>query len=290
MQDLSSYEKRGYLRDDFRLFRLRDASMERIDWHFHDFHKIILFLSGHAAYSIEGKHYTLLPGDMVLIAQGCIHRPEIEDSAPYERIILYISPEYLSRCSSPECDLSGCFTRTRERYSYVLRPTERFDDYIHLLNALENTVSDCEPGTELKRRSLFTLFMVAVNRDCLGERLTYVDAASCDEKTVAILKYLNLHLSEPISIDGLAEQFYLSKYHMMRRFRTETGFTIHGYLTEKRLQMARELLSVGESAQSTCLQCGFQDYSAFSRAFKKRYGVSPGMINRQTNDRQEVQL
>ena len=69
MQDLTNYEKRGYLYGDFRLFHLKDSSMERINWHFHDFHKMILFLSGHAAYCVEGKHYNLLPGDIVLVPQ-----------------------------------------------------------------------------------------------------------------------------------------------------------------------------------------------------------------------------
>ena len=97
MQDLTNYEKRGYLYGGFRLFHLKDSSMERIDWHFHDFHKMILFLSGHAAYCVEGKHYNLLPGDIVLVPQGCIHRPEIEEKLPYERIGMIFGKRYLSQ-------------------------------------------------------------------------------------------------------------------------------------------------------------------------------------------------
>ena len=64
---------------------------------------------------------------------------------------------------------------------------------------------------------------------------------------VALLQYLNLHLTEELSIDQLAERFYISKYHMMRRFRQETGYSIHGYLTEKRLLLAQRLLAQGAS-------------------------------------------
>ena len=84
--------KRGYLYEDFRLFHLKDASMEPVGWHYHSFHKILVFLSGHAGYAIEGKSYALEPGDLVLVPKGCIHRPEVSGSAAYERIILYISP------------------------------------------------------------------------------------------------------------------------------------------------------------------------------------------------------
>jgi len=280
MQNQTNYEKRGYLYGDFRLFHLKDSSMERINWHFHDFHKMILFLSGHAAYCVEGKHYNLLPGDIVLVPQGCIHRPEIEEKLPYERIVLYLSPEYLSRLSSSDCDLQQCFRQAQEQYRYVLRPKDRFDTYARLFAALEQAVEDQEFGAELLRSSIFSQLLIAVNRDSMQGKLLYLEAAGCDEKIVAILQYLNVHLSQPISIDSLAQQFYLSKYHMMRRFRNETGFTIHNYLTEKRLQLAKQELSAGQPAQNVCIHCGFQDYSAFSRAFKKRYGISPGAVKR----------
>lgn len=102
-------------------------------------------------------------------------------------------------------------------------------------------------------------------------------SASCDEKIVAILKYLNLHLTEPQSVDRLSRQFYISKYHMMRRFKAETGYTIHGYLTEKRLFLAREKIAAGEPLRQVSEGCGFGDYSSFSRAYKKRFGVSPNV-------------
>ena len=62
---------------------------------------------------------------------------------------------------------------------------------------------------------------------------------------------------------------------MMRRFKAETGYTIHGYLNEKRLLLAREKIGAGEPLIRVSEDCGFQDYSTFSRAYKKRFGASP---------------
>ena len=95
------------------------------------------------------------------------------------------------------------------------------------------------------------------------------------EKIASILEYLHEHLTDEISIDQLAETFYLSKYHMMRSFRARTGFTIHGYLTDKRLHLAREMIAKGETALEACYECGYRDYSAFSRAYKKRFQETP---------------
>ena len=49
--------------------------------------------------------------------------------------------------------------------------------------------------------------------------MNYAPSEHCNEKTAAILEYLNTHLTEDVSIDALADTFYLSKYYMMRMFR-----------------------------------------------------------------------
>ena len=90
------YEKRGYLNEPFRLFHLADDRHEEIAYHYHSFHKIIMLLAGRAGYAIEGERYDLSPGDFVLVGRGSIHRPEVAEDAFYERMILYITPQYLA--------------------------------------------------------------------------------------------------------------------------------------------------------------------------------------------------
>ena len=84
------------------------------------------------------------------------------------------------------------------------------------------------------------------------------------------MRYLSEHPEEDHTIDQLAARFYISKYHMMRLFRQETGYTITEYLTEKRLQNANELLRRGTPVTEACYQSGFRNYAAFLRAYKKK--------------------
>lgn len=266
--------RRGYLEEDFRLFHLKDAAMGPVDWHYHSFHKILVLLAGRASYAIEGQSYALEPGDVVLVPRGAIHRPEVAPGQAYERYILYIAPEFLQQVSTAETDLSICFRLAAERYSYVLRPDLPVR-IVRLLETLRGSQAAPGYGQELLDQALVTQFLIAVTRDLEARQLQYVASASCDEKIVSILKYLNLHLSEHQSIDSLSRQFYISKYYMMRRFKAETGYTIHGYLTEKRLLLARERIGAGQALSQVSEACGFQDYSTFSRAYKKRFGVSP---------------
>ena len=85
--DYSQYnlEKTGYLKEDFRLFHINDQTKKDFSYHYHDFHKIIVFISGKVTYHIEGKAYHLKPRDILLVSQGAIHKPEIDPSVSYER-------------------------------------------------------------------------------------------------------------------------------------------------------------------------------------------------------------
>ena len=266
------YEVRGYLKEPFRLFHLADSRRERIEYHYHTFHKVIMLLAGKAGYAIEGERYDLTPGDFVLVGRGSIHRPEVAEDDFYERMILYIDPAYLTSLSTEDCDLESCFRQAQTAFRYVYRD-EGGSRVRQLFETLARTSREGGYGAALLERAQFLELMVEVNRVCRGGH--QVQAAAGDRKVVALLQYLNLHLTEELSIDQLAERFYISKYHMMRRFRQETGYSIHGYLTEKRLLLAQRLLAQGVSPSEAGERAGYQDYSTFSRAYKKHFGRGP---------------
>ena len=91
----TDYERRGYLHEDFRLFHLSSALAEDTAFHYHEFHKLVFFLAGRGNYIVEGRTHVLRPYDVVLVRQGAIHKAQIDPSQRYERVILYISPEFL---------------------------------------------------------------------------------------------------------------------------------------------------------------------------------------------------
>ena len=96
-----------------------------------------------------------------------------------------------------------------------------------------------------------------------------------NRRVLEIMEYLNQNLAEEIDIDQLAEQFFISKFYMMRLFQRETGTTIYSYLTQKRLLKARELMDAGMRATESCYACGFHSYSSFTRAYGKYFGTTP---------------
>ena len=271
-----NYEKRGYLLEAFRLFHLDSALTEDTAFHYHEFHTIVFFLSGKGNYIVEGRSYALKPYDIVLVQRGAIHKAEISPEERYERVILYIDPAFLDAQSSARSRLDRCFSTAAREKSCVLRPDyDRRESLLQLLSALEAASKSEAYAHDLLSRALAVQLLVELGRGVSADGYHYAAAENNGEKAAEILEYLHEHLTEEISIDRLAEELYLSKYYMMRLFRARTGFTIHAYLTDKRLHLARELIAHGMTASEACYRCGYRDYSAFSRAYKKRFAATP---------------
>ena len=242
--DYSQYnlEKTGYLKEDFRLFHINDQTKKDFSYHYHDFHKIIVFISGKVTYHIEGKAYHLKPRDILLVSQGAIHKPEIDPSVPYERYIFWIRDDLSCQ------ELNTCFQKANDRSFNLVRADSALQERLKdLLPEIEQTLQNKHFGDPVLRDALFTQFMI----------------------------YINRNLSENLSIDQLAERFFFSKYHMMRKFKNETGYTIHNYITSKRLLMARSLISQGIPVIKAAQASGFHDYTTFVRAYKKQFGKAP---------------
>lgn len=271
--DYSQYnlEKTGYLKEDFRLFHINDQTKKDFSYHYHDFHKIIVFISGKVTYHIEGKAYHLKPRDILLVSLGAIHKPEIDPSVPYERYIFWIRDDLSCQ------ELNTCFQKANDRSFNLVRADSALQERLKdLLPEIEQTLQNKHFGDTVLRNALFTQFMIYINRIFLRtssspDKKTY----SSDTQVEQLLKYINRNLSENLSIDQLANRFFFSKYHMMRKFKNETGYTIHNYITSKRLLMARSLISQGMPVMKAAQASGFHDYTTFVRAYKKQFGKAP---------------
>lgn len=273
------YEKQGYLYDDFRMFHIKDYVKREFGYHYHDFYKILIFLGGNVSYAIEGKTYKLKPFDMVLVSRSDIHRPEAAFDEPYERIVFYISKEFLEKHNTPEYNLEYCFRKAKEEGSDVLRfPAMMNTRLLGVIQEIEENGSSEQYAAKLYANVLFMEFMVLVNRCCVDGTGSFNHMVSYNQKMIELLQYINGHLRETLSTEHLAEHFYISKYHMMRQFKEETGYTVHQYITEKRILLARQLIASGMSATNACYESGFRDYSTFLRAFKSRMDKSPSEI------------
>ena len=165
-----------------------------------------------------------------------------------------ITDQYVRRC---------CFELASSVYfSYIVESGEQVESK---LNALLTTLLSVgrEENYEITRSFL--------------ESTLQVEEDDAHELVVKIKRYINQHLSEDITVSGIAAYFYLSPNYFSRLFKRSTGEGCNEYIVRKRIERAKYFLSdtnmkIGKIAQ----EVGYRDTNYFSLAFKKCTGVSPG--------------
>lgn len=278
MLDRSEVGKRGYLYEGFRLFRLKDSRAQKLDYHYHEFDKLILVLGGKVTYVIEGVTYFLRPWDILLVQHNMIHRPIIDPSEPYERIVLWLNRDWTDTHSVPEAPLDSCFDTVRTRGFHLLRTSaEQRLQYMQLFRQLEESMQSSEFAAGQLAELLCQQIMIAINREVLSSRTAQEeqDSYRIDPKIEEIRKYIAAHLSEDLSVDTLSKTFFLSRYYLMHRFKDVTGYTLHQYISQKRLLRAGELIRSGTPVMKAAELAGYSEYSTFLRAFQNTFHMSP---------------
>ena len=269
--------KSGYLNSDFELFHLKDQRNMEFEFHHHEFNKVLIFIAGNVTYLIEGKAYKLEPWDILLISSSEVHKPVIDYSKPYERIVIWVNSRFLEKHNTDDCNLLASFElAVKLKFNMLRLNSETLDNIKHILSNLEDECKSSDFGSNILKNSLILQLLVFLNRLYMGmDSNKEINDIEYDENIGAILDYINENISDELSIDNLAIRFYMSKYYLMHEFKRQTGYTIHNYIIQKRLIMSNALIKKGKSITEVCNECGFGDYSSFFRAFKKMFGSSP---------------
>lgn len=259
-------------RSDFELFHNLDTSLDAVGLHHHDFYEVYYFLSGTVEYRIEDKLYRLQTGDLLLVSPMELHQATVLDhSVPYERIVLWISQPYLDSLSVNGEALTQCFDSSRAEHVNLLRPA----DHSLLRDLLERLLEERagnQYGSALYARGCLLQLLVLLNRMAMAAH-TAPEAGS--PLVSLIVRHINGHYAEPLSLDALAALAHVSKYYLSHEFSRVMGISVYRFIMLKRLQMAREMLLQGVSPGEAAVRCGFPDYPNFFRAFRARYNYGP---------------
>lgn len=239
-------------------------SLNDFHMHTHDNYEIYCFLSGAAKYFVEGNIYNLKPGDILIIQKAEVHSLLINADTPYERIYINFNHDALLGENTAEAlsFLDNKPLGKNNRYS-----ASKFKD-MHWMYYLEKI---CSTEDIYEKRLYLTVLVRELHNHYpeICEDVSYHDSIS------DIIEYINLHLTEQISLETVCKHFFLSKSHLNRKFKRMTGSTVWKYVLNKRLLFAKELLQNGEHPTAVHIKSGFNDYCSFFRAYKSKFGVSP---------------
>ena len=263
-------------REDFEVFHYKDPRPGFVEVHHHDFYEVYFLLGGKVSYWVEGRIIHMTPGDLLFINPMELHRPMPDPAEPVcERFVLWIHRDYLEALSTSQLSLSSCFDTARPDHSHLIRPTaaERAAVTARMGELVREYYSK-DLGSDISARGAFLQLIVYLNRLARG-----AEGIREDEQLSALvqnaMQYIGEHIGSPMSLEEIAGQLFVSKYHLSHAFSAEVGVSVYRYILLRRLLLARQLLLDGEPAGQVCRSCGFSDYTSFYRAFKSEYGISP---------------
>ena len=263
-------------RDTFEIFHYREPRPNTVEVHHHDFYEVYFLLSGEVAYWVDGRIIRLTPGDLLFINPMELHRPITDQDKPVcERFVLWVNREYLEGLSTAQVKLNSCFDTSHPNHSHLIRPAkaERAVLMARMGELVRESYSK-DFGSDISARGIFLQLMVQLNRLALGTE-RHQEGEELSPLVQNAMSYIGENLSSALSLEEIAGQLFVSKYHLSHAFSREVGVSVYRYIMLRRLMLARQQLTAGESAGQVCRNCGFSDYTSFYRAFKSEYGISP---------------
>lgn len=255
-------------------------SNDSVSLHSHTFYEILYCKNSCGAeYLVGSNRYRLQKGDIILIPPGISHRPLLPPNMtePYKRYVLWLSPDFLRILSEniPGDDLYQISD------THLIRTAGTRWDFLgeKIYQGIQETEQK-EIGWETAVIANTMQLIVQFRRAVLDKSTNKMRAEKPDLLD-QVMAYIELHLSEKISLMDISRHFYVSESTISQIFRKKMGVSFYRCVTQRRLITAKNLILEGAPLERVAEQTGFSDYSTFYRAFKGEFGISPRQFRNQ---------
>lgn len=247
--------------------------------HFHNQYEIFYLVKGERQFFFDNRSYKVKSGSLILVNENAIHmtRAISNEDMGHDRIILYVSKEKMKELDAlfPTVNLVKFF---REQYGvFYLTPEQQqqfIEFYEYLKNEFDNKDSNSDVIIALK---VVTYFIEFMRKNQAHKLIDVKSSTSSKYKTIyAVSDYISEHYIESLSLESLANHFFLSKYYLCRSFKEITGYGINEYIHIHRIKKAKQLLeetslSISEISQAI----GYESLTHFEKVFKTYMTISP---------------
>lgn len=265
----------------FEAYHMRDTTAQPRIIHSHEFYEIYFFVSGRIRIVTEEVDVCPRRGDVLVFPPHCMHRNiHLSAEEPYERFYLYASRAFVQSITGCGAELSACLDTLVQEKGLLFHLHDAALET--LMQATDEVISASEQtAPEDALMNQYRMAMLLLQTTASLKSGSTAAQQIPQSRMNPILRYLNDHALEDVSLDHLADTFFISKYALLREFKAYTGITIHQYVLAKRILKAQELLMQGEKPYQVGELCGFSDYTCFYRAFRNRTGMSPVQYSHQ---------
>ena len=243
----------------------------------HQLFEVLYLISGNLEYSIEGEHYAVEQGDVILISPNEIHSLKIGGEKSYERIVVMFDIQALGGILSEErVPLHDLLFNNFQRFRVIKREMAEKNKLKELFFAIVNNKEPKE-YEQLAFISNVIRLIIAMDKLLVQENASFWNSTTVNPMIKKIIEYINDNLHAPLRLDDIAKHAYVSKSTACHKFKEDMNISLNRYITIKKIYRAQELIQGGMSAQQASIAIGYENYNSFFYNYKKIIGVSPSI-------------
>lgn len=249
--------------------------------HWHNDLEINLIREGEAVFQVYQKSYRVRTGEGFLLNRNVPHSCSSPGNEHVRYSTILVRPDFLYGDFGSDVERK-CFQPFLQNSAipciYLTGFDENGKEILQKLNQVEEAFDRKRFCYELKIKGLLCEAFAMILYGHRQELTKFVPANLQElERLEKMLNYLNIHFTEVISLQDLADQVHLSREVCCRLFKKMTGKTITGYLEEYRVNKSFSLVQSGQYSMTQITEMvGFSNPSRFASAFRKRFGCNPG--------------
>ena len=249
--------------------------------HWHNDLEINLIREGEAVFQVYQKSYRVRTGEGFLLNRNVPHSCSSPGNEHVRYSTILVRPDFLYGDFGSDVERK-CFQPFLQNSAipciYLTGVDENGKEILQKLNQVEEAFDRKRFCYELKIKGLLCEAFAMILYGHRQELTKFVPANLQElERLEKMLNYLNMHFTEVISLQDLADQVHLSREVCCRLFKKMTGKTITGYLEEYRVNKSFSLVQSGQYSMTQITEMvGFSNPSRFASAFRKRFGCNPG--------------
>ena len=242
--------------------------------HFHYQYEMLLIVSGRADFSVGGKLYHTEPGSMLVLSSMENHHV-VSFEKGFDRYSLRLSAEALS-ASVRSAKLLSLFRQRPADFCHHYRCTpEEARRYADLFEAAAAEYARRRDCWDLRIGSMLQDILIGMYRT----QPAFFPACrrgDVQQLIFEVQNYIETHVREELSLDTLADRYYVSKYYLSHCFTEVSGCSFRQYIVMARLSAAKQLLLTTDTdVAEVGTRTGFHSASHFIRLFRKYEGTTP---------------
>ncbi len=244
--------------------------------HYHDFYEFYLFETGVPYYCVDENVFPLKTYTLIILPPFILHGlVSSQPSDYYMRSWIYVSPGIMQTIGMGLYDFSTFFKESVEKGRFYFYIDEKAAEELKKrIKMIKENMHKKNPLDRWKNAQCIAEFLSLVYEIAKSSE-TENKPIIINETIQSVLNYINNNYAENLSISGLSKQFGLSPSYLSREFSSYTGRSIYNYIQYRRIMLAKEMIYSNKPFMDVALECGFNDYSCFLRAFTKATGKTP---------------